>query len=41
MIVIDRVSDGAYMAKTIIYDTFMANEEKSCSRNWMNKSASL
>ena len=41
MIVIDRVSDDPYMAKTGIYDVHrIANEEKVVPRNWMNKDAS-
>ena len=40
MIVIDRVSDDPYMAKTGIYDVHrIANEEKVVPRNWMNKDA--
>ena len=40
MIVIDRVSDDPYMAKTGIYDVHrIANEEKLVPRNWMNKDA--
>ena len=42
MIVIDRVSDDPYMAKTGIYDVHrIANEEKVVPRNWMNKDASI
>ena len=41
MIVIDRVSDDPYMAKTGIYDVHRkANEEKVVPRNGMNKDAS-
>ena len=40
MVVIDRVSDDPYMAKTGIYDVHrIANEEKVVPRNWMNKDA--
>ena len=40
MIVIDRVSDDPYMAKTGIYDVHrIANEEKVVPRSWMNKDA--
>ncbi|MBR1757625.1 MAG: 6-phosphofructokinase [Lachnospiraceae bacterium] len=40
MVVIDRVSDDPYMAKTGIYDVHrIANEEKLVPRNWMNKEA--
>ena len=41
MVVIDRVSDDPYMAKTGIYDVHrIANEEKLVPRNWMNKDGS-
>ena len=40
MVVIDRVSDDPYMAKTGIYDVHrIANEEKLVPREWMNKEA--
>ena len=40
MVVIDRVSDDPYMARTGIYDVHrIANEEKVVPRNWMNKDA--
>ena len=40
MVVIDRVSDDPYMAKTGIYDVHrIANEEKLVPRNWMNRDA--
>jgi len=40
MVVIDRVSDDPYMAKTGIYDVHrIANEEKLVPREWMNEDA--
>ena len=41
MVVIDRVSDDPYMAKTGIYDVHrIANEEKLVPRNWMTRDGS-
>ena len=40
MVVIDRVSDDPYMARTGIYDVHrIANEEKLVPRSWMNRDA--
>ncbi|MCD7868172.1 MAG: 6-phosphofructokinase [Clostridiales bacterium] len=40
MVVIDRVSNDPYMAKTGIYDVHrIANEEKLVPRSWMNRDA--